>query len=96
MISDYLNPTSIEQVEEFKRSFASNKPFKHLVMDEFFKPEFAEKMLQEFPQFETELAMNENGEVGRKAVHEKVSGIGPTYQKLDTLAKSDEFLKWVE
>ncbi len=96
MIENYLNPTTIQQIDGLTRTFASNKPFKHLVMDDFFKPEFAEKMLNEFPQFEKKLAMNENGEVGRKAVHEKVTGIGPTYQQLDSLAQNKEFLKWVE
>jgi hypothetical protein len=96
MIEEILNPSSIERLAQYKEQFASNQPFKHLVIDDFLQPEFAQKMLDEFPKFNEKLALNENGEVGRKAVHEKVSGIGPTYKKLDQLAKSHSFLQWVQ
>jgi len=96
MIEQFLNASSIDQLETFKSSFSNNKPFKHLVIDDFLLADVAENMLKEFPGFDDKLAMNENGEVGRKAVHEKVSGIGPTYKKIDELAKSKEFLAWVE
>ncbi len=96
MLKHFLNQSSIDLLAVFQSSFMANKPFKHLVIDNFLLTEVAENMLKEFPGFDDKLAMNENGEVGRKAVHEKVSGIGPTYKKIDALAKSKEFLGWVE
>jgi len=96
MIANILNKNSIEQQDKLRQRFLSNKPFKHVVINDFLKTGIAEKMLLDFPQFEDKLAMNENGEVGRKAVHEKVSGISPVYQQIDCLAKSEEFLHWVE
>ena len=96
MLKKILNTESIEQPQRLNEIFSVNKPFKHIVIDGFFKPEVAESMLEEFPLFDEKLAKNENGEVGRKAVHEKVSGIGPSYKMLDNMAKCPDFLHWVE
>jgi hypothetical protein len=95
MLAEILNQSSIDGLSRFTSEFAHNKPFKHLVIDDFFKPEFTQRMLDEFPSFDDKLAMNENGEVGRKAVHEKVTGIGPAYKQLDELARSEEFREYV-
>ncbi|MGV6851811.1 MAG: 2OG-Fe(II) oxygenase [bacterium] len=95
-MKDIINQKTIKNQIEIGNQFSDNKPFKHVVIEEFFTPEFCEHLLQEFPSFDEKLAMNENGEVGRKAVHEKVQNISPSYKKLDELVKSEEFIKMVE
>ena len=95
-IMKMLNSNSIKQVHQINQQFVNNKPFKHVVIDNFFTPEFCQKLLDDFPDFDEKLATNEDGDVGRKAVHEHVSEISDAYKKLDELVKSDEFLKLVE
>ena len=53
----------------------------------------ADRLLAEFPVFDAKFALNEHGEVGQKAVVERIRGIGPSYAALDDLidvaAKAD-------
>ncbi|AKS43170.1 2OG-Fe(II) oxygenase [Wenzhouxiangella marina] len=79
-----------------RSEFDSAKPFRHLVLDDFFTPDYARSLLQEFPPFDTALARNEAGKIGGKCVHEKLAELAPPYQRLDELIQSREFLAWLE
>jgi len=72
------------------------RPFRHLVLDDFFEPEYAESLLAEFPVFDVAKAMNENGEIGAKCVHDNLPELGAPYQSLDEYIQSREFLGWLE
>ena len=48
--------------------FASAQPFRHIVIDDFLEPAYAEALLAEFPPFAAGNARNEAGETGNKAV----------------------------
>lgn len=75
--------------------FQSARPFRHLVADGFLEPAFAEELLANFPPFKEKHALNEAGEVGRKAVVEQIRSLGGAYRKLDALASSTDFLAMV-
>jgi hypothetical protein len=75
--------------------FQAALPFRHLVADGFLEPAFAEQLLSSFPPFEDKRALNEAGEVGRKAVVERIRSLGGAYRQLDALASSAEFLALV-
>ncbi|MDO3383859.1 2OG-Fe(II) oxygenase [Gilvimarinus algae] len=94
-LSDYLSHTTLAADDQMAETFQQARPFSHLVVDNFFNPTFCEALLSEFPAFDDERAKNENGTLGRKATYPNIRDIGPTYQKLDTLIKSREFLDWV-
>ncbi len=79
----------------FKR-YDKAKPFRHLVLDDFFEPDYAESLLEEFPAFDVEKAMNENGEIGAKCVHDNLPKLGKPYRALDEYIQSREFLGWLE
>ena len=78
-----------------REQFQKAQPFPHLVVDHFLQPDFCQQLLKEFPGFDEKLAMNEFGEVGRKAVQEKLPRIGPAYRRLDDLLRSPEFLTFL-
>ncbi len=73
--------------------FASATPYRHVVIDNFFEASYARALLDQFPAFDTSRALNEAGEVGGKAVVEKIREISPDYAMLDDLVQSEEFLK---
>ncbi len=75
--------------------FAAARPFRHVVIDNFFAPDVVDALLREFPPFDAKFALNEAGEVGNKAVVERIRGIGPTYAALDDLIQSRDFLDLV-
>jgi hypothetical protein len=91
-----LNKKVIDNKREIQKQFRQNMPFKHVVIEDFFTTEFCQKLLEEFPSFDEKLAMNENGDVGRKAVHEHVSDLGNSYKKLDEAIKSKDFIALIE
>jgi Rps23 Pro-64 3,4-dihydroxylase Tpa1-like proline 4-hydroxylase len=76
-------------------AFHNAEPFRHVVIPDFFAREFCERLLADFPSFEDQYALNETGEVGRKAVRTKVSELSPAYQELDDFIQTEEFLELI-
>ncbi len=87
LVSQLVKGNSAKLCEQF----ISAQPFRHIVIDDFLDETFARSLLDNFPVFNEKLAINENGEVGGKAVHEKISSLGPVWQKLDTLVAGEDF-----
>jgi hypothetical protein len=79
-------------IPEFARRFASARPFRHVVFDQFLRPEAIEALIAGFPFFDSRNALNELGEVGRKAVIPRLASIGPAYKGLDRLMRDKSFL----
>jgi 2-oxoglutarate-Fe(II)-dependent oxygenase superfamily protein len=95
-----FNPAGLRQVSEsvgseavrYRDAFLHAEPFKHVVIENFFEPSFARRLLEEFPSFDTKLAMNEHGSIGGKAVNTRIREISPAYQELYEAISSQPFL----
>lgn len=81
-----------ERASEHAERFARREPFRHVVIDDFFAPEYAARLLAEFPPFERGNARNENGELGNKSTIEKIRGLGTAYATLDDVVRSKPLL----
>lgn len=90
-----LSPQHLSHVDALAQRFAHAEPFRHVVIDGFFEPTYAERLLAEFPPFESGNARNEAGELGNKSVVERIRAIGPAYAALDDAVRSRGFLDWV-
>ncbi len=90
-----IQPEIRQQSEALRQQFQRAQPFPHLVVDHFLAPDFCQRLLEEFPGFDQKRALNEFGEVGRKAVQEKLTQIGPAYRQFDDLLRSAEFLAFL-
>jgi len=90
-MSELVNPSVKDKSAELATKFASAQPFRHVAIDDFLDAAFARSLLEDFPEFDEKLAINENGEVGGKAVHEQVTSLGPAWQKLDGLVAGADF-----
>jgi len=86
-----LNPTVISAADHLHAQFCSARPFRHVVIENFFDESFCSQLFAEFPAFDTRAALNENGEIGGKATQEKIHRLGPTYRKLDEVVQSQPF-----
>ena len=87
----FLNQNLKTNRAELNREFVAAKPFRHIAIDDFLDMDFARALLVDFPAFNDELAVNENGEVGGKAVHQNIATLGPVWRKLDKLVKGEAF-----
>lgn len=88
MISDQVLARLPADTEQFQR----REPFRHVVIDGFLQPESAAGLLAEFPAFNRAHAINEDGQVGNKAVCERVRALGPNFSRLDALVQAPDFL----
>lgn len=84
-----------EEADKIRETFVHAKPFRHVVIEDFFEPGFAHRLLDEFPTFDRKLARAESGEVGGKAVNTRIATIGPAYEELYQLLSSQPFLDYV-
>ncbi|MFK7956428.1 MAG: 2OG-Fe(II) oxygenase [Lysobacterales bacterium] len=90
-INELIDPTVTNNATQHASAFAAAKPFRHVVIDNFFQTNFCSRLVKEFPAFDEKLALNENGEVGAKAVHEQIRSLGSAFAQLDTLVTQKDF-----
>ncbi|MGT2507934.1 hypothetical protein [Cupriavidus basilensis] len=85
-----INKKILEEAVSLREGFQGAKPFKHLCIDNFFDTESAERLLSDFPSFQSQNALNEFGAVGGKAVVTTLKDISAFYaQVYDYLLSSD-------
>ena len=90
-----LDPTVTARADEYAAQFQQRDPFRHVVIENFFAPDHADRLLAEFPDFERGNARSENGTLGNKSTIEKIRELGGSYAALDDLIKSDAFLRTI-
>jgi hypothetical protein len=82
----------VEDSRRLRDSFLHARPFQHTVIENFFEPAFAERLLADFPAFNPDPARNEiYGGVWGKAVNTRIQQISPAYEELHELIGSPEF-----
>ncbi|HET6604953.1 MAG TPA: 2OG-Fe(II) oxygenase [Xanthomonadaceae bacterium] len=84
-----------QNADALSAQFQHAQPFRHVVIDGFLRPDYAERLLAEFPPFEAGNARNEAGELGNKSTVERVREIGPAYALLDDAIQKRDFLDLV-
>jgi hypothetical protein len=87
-----LNPSLHSRIGDLAARFQLRNPFRHVVIDDFFAPDYCAALLAEFPPFESGNARNEAGELGNKSTVEKIRAVGPAYAALDDGLQTREFL----
>jgi hypothetical protein len=92
MTSSMIQPDVLSNAPGFRREFQQATPFRHVAIDNFLDPAVAEGLLAYFPRFDPAKALNEYGEVGRKAVVERVRGISAAYRDFYRYINSAPFL----
>ncbi len=90
-----ISGTVLREADRHRDAFLNADPFKHVVIEDFFEPAFAERLLADFPSFDPHLAKNEIGRVGGKAVQPNIRVISPVYQELYGVIASRPFLDFV-
>ena len=92
---ELISPEHLRDVHALSQQFARGEPFRHVVIDDFLEEGYAQRLLADFPPFESGNARNEAGELGNKSVIERIRGIGPAYAALDDVIQTPGFLDWV-
>ncbi len=87
-----LNPETITRRHELAAGYRSARFYPHIVINDFFTPEVCQGLVNEFPVFRDQDALNEYGKIGKKAYREDIRQLGGTYARLDEHVRSPEFL----
>jgi len=90
-----LSPAAVGDVDRIRETFLHARPFRHVAVDDFFDPAFAERLLEEFPSFDKRLAHAESGETGGKSVNTAIATISPAYEELYSFISSAPFLEYM-
>jgi len=90
--TEILNPELRSQAPRLAEQFAHGKPYRHVVIPDFFGGEFCRRLMTDFPAFDERIARNEMGNPGKKAVQSTVRDISPAYRELDDFIQTPEFL----
>lgn len=93
--STLLDPGLLDETGSLSAAYKDARPFRHVVMEPFFREDFCRRLLDAFPPFDEARAMDENGRIGGKCVHEQLPGLEQPYRELDALIKTPEFLEWL-
>lgn len=90
-----LNAPTVAAAAALATRFATAEPFRHVVIDDFFAPDYAQQLLAEFPPFERGNALNEAGQPGLKSTIEQIAALGGSFARLDQLIQTRAFLDWL-
>lgn len=91
-----LNPAVTGAAAALRENFASARPFRHVVIEDFFTQEFLHALVREFPDFASGNFIGDDGAAGGKSTNAKVRGLGPAYQTLDEAIQGAPFLRLME
>jgi hypothetical protein len=94
-VRDLLHPSIFTSTGNLRERFATAQPFRHVVIDGFLAPLLCERLMADFPAFQERNALNELGEVGRKAVVPGLGRLSSSYADFDWLMRAKEFLAWL-
>lgn len=78
-------------IEQYADQFANGKPFRHVLIPDFFSKETLALMLQEFPRPDPTKMFNEFGKPNKKFACSDVKNIGPIYRAIDQYIQTPEF-----
>ena len=88
-----LDLTVDARIPEIHHQFTFAEPFRHVVIENFLEPQLCRELMAQFPSFEAKHALNEMGQVGRKAVVTGLKRIGPAYARFDATIRGRPFLE---
>jgi hypothetical protein len=87
-----IDAAVVRDAARIRESFQQAKPFRHVMIDGFLERDAADALLRDFPRFDERKAINEHGDVGRKAVVEHVTAVSRFYAKFYDYINSKPFL----
>ncbi len=88
-----INAVVVANALEIQHEFQEAKPFRYAMIENFLDTEVCENLLRDFPSFDKKYALNEMGEVGGKAVVERVQDVSEPYKRFYEYINSPEFLQ---
>jgi hypothetical protein len=92
-----INPKILASVAALNDAFTNARPFKHVIIDNFFSEDVLPGLLEEFPARATAKGLKtEYGGIAIKSARSDVRNFGETYRTLDKYIASPDFTAFME
>jgi Rps23 Pro-64 3,4-dihydroxylase Tpa1-like proline 4-hydroxylase len=93
----YLNDNLFEpgRVQKYADEFVTNKPYPHIVIDDFLKPEIAQQAYEKFPPYDL-FKRKYKGLNEKKAEGSNLEDFDPLYRAICNELASPEMYKWIQ
>lgn len=97
IVASIINPRVFEPrtVAELKRQYSTAEPYKHLVIDGFLNPEFADALCDRFPSL-SQMKTHYKGLNENKAEDANFQAYDEAFRLLKAQYRSPEFIKFLE
>ncbi len=94
---DLIQTHVFENVGQHRQAFMDARPYRHLVIDNFYTDEALQKLLEEFPSHaSTDAIVGDYGtKNAKKGGRSEVVSFGDTYRQWDALIQTPEFLSFL-
>jgi Rps23 Pro-64 3,4-dihydroxylase Tpa1-like proline 4-hydroxylase len=83
-----------DRISIFYTTFCSNQPIRHLLIDDFLKPEFATIISENFPPVE-EMNVHYHGLNEKKSEHSEFNTLDLSFSQLHLALTSNSFVSWL-
>ncbi|MCS6823348.1 MAG: 2OG-Fe(II) oxygenase [Cytophagaceae bacterium] len=95
-MNNHINPAHLEPaaISSYHKQFQENKPYKHIVLDNFLVPEFATILYENFPGYD-KLNKAYKGYNEYKAEGSNFSDFNENFLKLRNTLASQDFYQWI-
>ncbi len=90
---EHIRPQVLDRRRPLAEAFRSAKFFPIVAIGGLLGDALSRRLAEDFPDFQSEKALNELGKVGTKACHEDVRALGEGFTVLDDTVRSAEFLQ---
>lgn len=96
VLESLINPDVLARADEIARLFRQAKPFCHVIIDDFLRPNIAEEMLRSFPSHpEPAKLLNEFGQPNPKSAISDVRSLANVFVDVDDYIQTNHFLNFM-
>ena len=90
-----IDTAALGLAERHAEAFATARPFRHVVIDDFLEATFLAELVREFPAFERGNFIGDDGRPGGKSTVDAMPHLGPAYRRLDEIIQTPAFLTYL-
>ena len=93
-----VNRRATDEVAKCQEQFVNANPFPHVIIDDFFTPEFVAELERDFPRKSEaydRFCVEDGGKIGTNYSNGKVEEFPPAFARLDALVRHKDFRKHI-
>ncbi len=95
-LADFINDSFEKELENNSKTYQSNLPYSHIVIDDFLKPEIAKEIADSFPKLDSGFWFQYDNPIEKKFATDDVRKFPPIIAKVIHALNSQDFVSKIE